>query len=301
MKKQQISYQFSPIPNECLEKLPLIRPKLSGAEYEVIHFIWRKTFGYNKETQYIPVKQIMDGTRLSQKTVKRSLKKLKDHNIISIEKDDNYWRHLPSKITINPTKDWDFKDFVIKVDEDVYQDGTGVKSVPSYLERAGDKIDPRTGVKSVPTGVKIDPSYILLQKDIQKEQKDPPAAVSSVCVSREEEEPISRFASFHSTIKDKLQKGIIMTANFPKKDLQQMDEDIFLQNKYKVVIENNRSLQNKIDRGEHLTENDYKIMMRFGRNMNYIIPADGSPIQIRTYEPETEDIDIELLTSGIAI
>ena len=56
--------------------LALIGADLTGAEYKVTLAIIHKTWGYNKSSDAISIKQLSEMTQLSERTIKRTLKRL---------------------------------------------------------------------------------------------------------------------------------------------------------------------------------------------------------------------------------
>lgn len=86
---------YVPISNELLEAI--VKSHLLGAEYQVVFFVIRKTYGYNKKIDYISLTQFEIGTELSRPTIIKSLKNLIAKNILVSNK--------PSHFSIN--KDYD--------------------------------------------------------------------------------------------------------------------------------------------------------------------------------------------------
>jgi phage replication O-like protein O len=104
MKKQNIkknlivSTKFAKIPNEVLEKLCAFEHGSSALR--VLIFIIRKTYGYSKTTDCLSLKQIEEATRLSNRTVCRAMRLLKDKGYITIAKDKDFRKHIPNQVTI---------------------------------------------------------------------------------------------------------------------------------------------------------------------------------------------------------
>lgn len=78
---------------------------------QVLLFIIRKTYGYQKKEDYIALSQIVLGTGLSKKTICKVLNKLRDMNLVITQKGDSSinkymfnkhydtWKPLPKKVT----------------------------------------------------------------------------------------------------------------------------------------------------------------------------------------------------------
>jgi len=64
----------------------LMRVNLSGYQYRIIWCIFRKTYGWHKSTDKISLIQFEEMTGLKRKYICRSLKKLKDKNMIIIDR-----------------------------------------------------------------------------------------------------------------------------------------------------------------------------------------------------------------------
>lgn len=71
---------FTKIPNEILDVLSFM--KLTAYEYRVLLFIIRKTYGWNKETDWISLSQFSEGTGILKQNISRTLKKLERRFII---------------------------------------------------------------------------------------------------------------------------------------------------------------------------------------------------------------------------
>lgn len=80
MSTPQLENGYVRIANELLDAL--CKQKLSGAEFNVLLFIIRQTYGYNKKEQKMTIKYIAIGTNTLERTVKRALEKLIKNNII---------------------------------------------------------------------------------------------------------------------------------------------------------------------------------------------------------------------------
>lgn len=111
MANPQIENGYTKIANEILEALASHR--LSGQEYQIVLFIIRKTFGFNKTCDFISMGQISKITGINRPLVSRILNKLIEKNIISVTQNDNSminclcfskdydnWKVLHKKITL---------------------------------------------------------------------------------------------------------------------------------------------------------------------------------------------------------
>ena len=74
MASPQKENGFTAIANEILERL--VKTCLLGAEYQVVFFLLRKTYGYQKKDDIISLTQFQKGTGLSRPTVVKTLKNL---------------------------------------------------------------------------------------------------------------------------------------------------------------------------------------------------------------------------------
>lgn len=75
---------FTKIDNQILENL--IAANLNGTEFAVCLFIIRKTIGFQKESDAIPLIQFQEATKKSKRMIQKSLKNLVDLNIINVIK-----------------------------------------------------------------------------------------------------------------------------------------------------------------------------------------------------------------------
>ena len=87
---------YTRIANELLEAMCQIH--LSGSEWRVLHYIIRKTYGWQKKQDDIPISQIVSGTVLVRRVVLRCLARLKERNIVirqrsmtMLQKDYKVW------------------------------------------------------------------------------------------------------------------------------------------------------------------------------------------------------------------
>lgn len=88
-----------------------MRIDLSGSESRIFWFILRKTYGFGKKTDTIPLAQFEKALRLDRRNVHRSLKRLIGREMVSvsggtkkalrygIQKDYERWKNLSSKMT----------------------------------------------------------------------------------------------------------------------------------------------------------------------------------------------------------
>lgn len=112
MAKPDIENGYTKIANELLDAI--CRTKLTNYEYRVFMMIIRKTYGYNKKTDWIAQKQIVENTGICKANISRTVKELKAKNMIvkegkkiGIQKDYDQWKlstKLSNQITINKDK-----------------------------------------------------------------------------------------------------------------------------------------------------------------------------------------------------
>ena len=88
MASPQLEDGFTSIANEIIEALMKIN--LSPYESRVLWFIIRKTYGFNKKTDWISLSQFAKGTYLDRRLVHRALKKLSSKKMIVIYRDDKF-------------------------------------------------------------------------------------------------------------------------------------------------------------------------------------------------------------------
>lgn len=74
MANPQKENGYTPIANEILEKL--VNTSLLGAEFQVLLFIIRKTYGYHKKQDRISFTQFEKATGLSRQTINKTIKNL---------------------------------------------------------------------------------------------------------------------------------------------------------------------------------------------------------------------------------
>lgn len=116
MANPQLENGYTKISNELLEVLGFIQ--LPATEYQVLMVIFRMTYGYNQKTAEIKNWQLCYATGLIKNAVSRSIKGLKEKNIIirngnitSINKDYETWKltdlltkKLTNQLTIEEKK-----------------------------------------------------------------------------------------------------------------------------------------------------------------------------------------------------
>jgi len=96
MANPQTENGFTKIANEILEEL--VKWRLPASEKDILFFVIRKTYGFNKKEDRISLTQFEKGTGLSRVTVVKALKNLIIRNILvksglllSFNKDYNKW------------------------------------------------------------------------------------------------------------------------------------------------------------------------------------------------------------------
>lgn len=108
MANPQKENGYTAIANEILEKL--VNTSLLGSEFQVLFFIIRKTYGYQKKADIISLSQFQKGTGISRPTIVKTIKNLISRNMIvkiylpedkisfSINKDYDSWVVNTSKL-----------------------------------------------------------------------------------------------------------------------------------------------------------------------------------------------------------
>jgi phage replication O-like protein O len=110
---------YTKITNKTMDALAKIR--IPGQARQVLDFVFRKTYGWNKKIDIISLSQFVKGTGLSKVAVCKSINKLLKMNLITkkgnalslftqkgndteitygFQKDYNLWRALPKKVTL---------------------------------------------------------------------------------------------------------------------------------------------------------------------------------------------------------
>ena len=104
MANPQSENGHTDIANETLEAL--CRTNLSAYQGRILNAIFRKTYGWNKKTDWISNSQLVDLTGLKKQHVSRALSELKKRNMIiregfntSFQKDYELWQELPRQVT----------------------------------------------------------------------------------------------------------------------------------------------------------------------------------------------------------
>jgi len=106
MANPQVEDGHTRISNELLESL--VRMGLTQYEWQVVLFVIRKTYGYQKKMDMITNSQIVEGTGIYKSHVSRTITKLLNRRmltrigkLIGIQKDYELWlSKLPNKVTI---------------------------------------------------------------------------------------------------------------------------------------------------------------------------------------------------------
>ena len=117
MANPQLTNGYIKIANDLWDALIAIR--IPGEARQVFDLILRKTYGFNKTEDFIPLSQFVDSTNIKKANIIRALKKLSDMNLIVIQKDNSIiqkdnnpyiryrvvkdyerWRPLSKKITV---------------------------------------------------------------------------------------------------------------------------------------------------------------------------------------------------------
>ncbi|MHC4278236.1 MAG: replication protein [Planctomycetota bacterium] len=83
-RKIDIETPYTPFHSPLLERL--IESKLCGSEFQCSLFIYRKTVGFNKDKDGIPLSQFTEATGLTRRGVCKTLQKLEEKNIICRER-----------------------------------------------------------------------------------------------------------------------------------------------------------------------------------------------------------------------
>lgn len=107
MANPQLEGGHTRIANELLDNL--VRMHLSPYQWQVVFFIIRKTYGYQKRMDYITNSQIVKGTGIYKTHVSRTIRALLNRRIlikvgklIGLQKDYELWLpQLPKLVTID--------------------------------------------------------------------------------------------------------------------------------------------------------------------------------------------------------
>jgi len=106
MSGPQLENGYTRVANEILEALSKVN--LSPYESRVLHFMLRKTYGYGKKMDRVPLSQISKATGLDKGNAGRARRSLKERNIIVAEagqwgfqKDYQKWRGVSPKTLVS--------------------------------------------------------------------------------------------------------------------------------------------------------------------------------------------------------
>ena len=112
MTRVAVEYQFTPIPNDALERLAAFG--LSGREFRILLVVIRKTWGWSKEKDKIPMSQFARFTGIDrrhchailnslikQRIINKTVTAYGDRKVISYSFNDVYaeWKLSPSTVT----------------------------------------------------------------------------------------------------------------------------------------------------------------------------------------------------------
>jgi phage replication O-like protein O len=81
----KIMNSYTKIPNNYLEWLS--NQNFDGVDFRILLFVFRKTIGWNKESDKISISQFMEGTGACRRSIINSIKKLVSYNALVREKD----------------------------------------------------------------------------------------------------------------------------------------------------------------------------------------------------------------------
>src|SRR5450830_1561670 len=80
LESPQLDDGFTPVANTIMD--PICRTRLSGTDWDFLHFLWRKTYGWSKTSDIISLSQFCEGTGMSRAHVCRTIKRLLAMNVI---------------------------------------------------------------------------------------------------------------------------------------------------------------------------------------------------------------------------
>ena len=86
MANPQLEDGYTPIANDIADALTKIN--LSAYESRVLWFLFRKTYGWGKKTDWIALSQFSEGTGIDRRLIHRAIKGLSSKKMIVIERDD---------------------------------------------------------------------------------------------------------------------------------------------------------------------------------------------------------------------
>ena len=122
----QLENGFTRIANEILEELS--KTLLSSYEWQVLMCVFRKTYGFNKKVDKLPVSQIVAMTGIHQSHVSRTIKKLTERKIVTrtgmfIEFNTELAEWLPKQV------------YIKNIPKQVYtHTQTGIKNIPKQAD-----------------------------------------------------------------------------------------------------------------------------------------------------------------------
>jgi phage replication O-like protein O len=83
----------------------VMKTNFSAYQTRIIFAVWRKTWGWHKKSDWIPLSQFVEMTEISKSHVSRTLRELIDRNVIikidneiAFNKDYEQWRELPKGV-----------------------------------------------------------------------------------------------------------------------------------------------------------------------------------------------------------
>ena len=104
MASPQLENGYIPIASEIAEAL--MKTNLSSYQYRLLWCIWRKTYGYKKNEDWISNSQLVELTGLKKQHVSRTKNELVERKMVTstgnkVRFNKNYtqWRELPKKVT----------------------------------------------------------------------------------------------------------------------------------------------------------------------------------------------------------
>lgn len=147
MASPQVDNGYTKIANEIVDELCKIR--IPGEAMQILFFILRKTYGWNKKSDNISHSQFVKGTGIIRQHITRNIKKLEEMGLIVVtnngykngaeyrfNKDYRKWKPVPKKVTgtnngykrgANPQNDG------VRAKNDVVtNNGTGVTNNGAY-------------------------------------------------------------------------------------------------------------------------------------------------------------------------
>ncbi len=107
------------IPHELAEELMKIN--ITPYQYRVLWLIWRKTYGWHKDNDFISLTQFEDHTNLDRRNIARTIKNLERLNIIKVEREEGM-----NKYEFNPDYEMWNRGASVRGDTSVTTDTTPV-------------------------------------------------------------------------------------------------------------------------------------------------------------------------------